>query len=88
MLDFLAKQPGDYRQLLVGISDEAAGAEPAPGKWSVKQVLGHVCDAERVMSYRALRFSRGDETELPGFEEDDYARAANSNARSYRRPAG
>ena len=82
VLDFLAKQPGDYRQLLVGISDEAASAEPAPGKWSVKQVLGHVCDAERVMSYRAMRFSRGDATELPGFEQDDYVREANSNARS------
>lgn len=81
VLDFLAKQPGDYRQLLVGISDAAASAEPTPGKWSVKQVLGHVCDAERVMSYRALRFSRGDETELSGFEQDDYVREANSNAR-------
>jgi uncharacterized damage-inducible protein DinB len=82
VLDFLAKQPGDYRQLLVGISEEAAAAEPAPGKWSVKQVLGHLCDTERVMSYRAMRFSRGDATELPGFEQDDYVREANSNARS------
>ena len=82
VLDYLAKQPGDYRQLLVGISDDSASAEPAPGKWSVKQVLGHVCDAERVMSYRAMRFSRGDTTELPGFEQDDYVREADSNARS------
>ena len=82
VLDFLAKQPGEFRRLLVGISDEAAKAEPTPGKWSVKQVIGHVCDAERVMSYRALRFSRGDQTDLPGFEQDDYVREANSNARS------
>ncbi len=82
VLDFLAKQPGDYRQLLVGVSEEAAAAEPAPGKWSIKEVLGHICDAERVMSYRALRFGRGDQKELQGFEQDDYVRTANSNSRS------
>jgi hypothetical protein len=43
VLDFLAKQLGDYRQLLVGVSDEEATAAPAPGKWSAKQVLGHTC---------------------------------------------
>jgi hypothetical protein len=44
----------------------------APGKWSIKEVLGHVCDTERIMSYRALRIGRGDATPLPGFEQDDY----------------
>lgn len=82
ILDFLAKQPGDYRRLLAGVSDADAAAPTAPGKWSVKQILGHVCDAERVMGYRALRFARGDEQELLGFEQDDYVREANSNARS------
>jgi len=42
----------------------------APGKWSVKQVLGHMIDTERVMAYRALRISRGDTTPLPGFDQD------------------
>jgi DinB superfamily len=82
VLNFLAKQLGDYRQLLVGVSDEAATAAPAPGKWSIKQVLGHLCDAERVMTYRALRFARGDAGELRGFEQDDYVREAHSNSRS------
>ncbi len=82
VLEFLSKQVGDYRQLLVGVSDEDATAPTAPGKWSIKQVLGHVCDTERVMSYRALRFARGDHKELPGFEQDDYVREAGSNSRS------
>ena len=44
----------------------------APGKWSVREVLGHVTDAERVFGFRAFCFSRGDENALPGFEQDDY----------------
>jgi hypothetical protein len=82
LLEFLAQQPGHYRKLLGGIPDERAGAPTAPGKWSIKQVLGHVCDTERVISYRALRFARGDVKELLGFEQDDYVREAGSNARS------
>lgn len=82
ILDFLAKQPGEYRRLLAGVSDAEAIAPTAPGKWSIKQILGHICDTERVISYRALRFARSDQTELPGFEQDDFVREANSNSRS------
>jgi len=82
LLDILARQPGSYRRLLSGISDVQAGAPTAPGKWSIKQMLGHVCDGERVLSYRAMRFARGDEKELPSYEQDDYVREAGSNARS------
>jgi len=54
--------------------DEAQGAlRYAPGKWSIKQVLGHLADAERVFAYRALRFGRGDTAPLAGFDENDYA---------------
>src|SRR5579863_1634426 len=82
LLDFLATQPGNYRQLLTGLPDDAAAAPSAPGKWSTKQILGHLCDTERVISYRALRFARGDEKELQGFEQDDYVRTAGSNSRT------
>lgn len=54
----------------------------APGKWTVKDVVGHMCDAERVFAYRALRFARGDTTELAGFEQDDYVKTANANRRT------
>ena len=63
------------RQMLLLLSgrDEADGDfRYAPGKWSVKEVLGHICDAERIFAYRALRISRGDQTPLPGFEQDPY----------------
>ena len=65
------------RQMLILLSgrDESEGDfHYAPGKWSVKDVLGHVCDTERIFAYRALRIARGDRTPLAGFEQDDYIR--------------
>jgi uncharacterized damage-inducible protein DinB len=82
LLNFLDLQTGDFDGLVNDLTDEQASQPPAPGKWSVKQVLGHLCDTERVHSYRVLRFARGDKTELQGFEQDDYVAAANSNSRS------
>ena len=54
------------------LSDEQADRRYAPGKWSVREVLGHVIDTERIMTYRALRFSRNDRKDLPGFEQEGY----------------
>ena len=55
----------------------------APGKWSLREVLGHIIDAERIFAYRALRFARNDPTELPGFEQDDLIPAAHFDQRPW-----
>jgi hypothetical protein len=75
--DILGTLDAQRRQMMLLLSgrDERDGDfRYAPDKWNAKEVLGHVCDAERIFAYRALRISRGDETPLPGFEQDDYVR--------------
>lgn len=66
---------------LGGIPEQRGEYRYAEGKWTVKTLIGHVIDAERIFSYRALRLARGDKTALPGFEEDSYAQTAGSDAR-------
>ncbi len=82
--------------LLDPLTEAQAGHRYAPGKWSVREVVGHVTDAERVFTYRALTIARGDRTALPSFEENEWAAASNADAgarappeggRSARRPA-
>jgi hypothetical protein len=61
--------------LILRALPEAQGSfRYAPNKWSIKEVLGHMIDSERIFAYRALRFSRNDMTPLPGYEQDDYIR--------------
>jgi hypothetical protein len=67
--------------LFTAIPAEKAEYRYAPGKWTVKEVVAHINDAERVFAYRALRFSRGDATPLPGFDENLYAPNANTGRR-------
>jgi len=68
--------------LLRTFPEAKGGHRYAEGKWSVKEVIQHITDTERIMSYRALRFARKDATALPGFEEDDYAASSNADRRS------
>jgi uncharacterized damage-inducible protein DinB len=56
----------------------------AEGKWTIREILAHVIDDERIYAYRALRFARNDSTELPGFEQDEYARHSRANEREVR----
>jgi hypothetical protein len=75
--DILGILDGQRRQTLILLSgrDESDGDfRYAPDKWSAKEVLGHVCDTERVFAYRMLRISRGDRTPIEGFEQDDYVK--------------
>jgi hypothetical protein len=81
VLGTLAQQLDDTLALLASVSESQATTRYEPGKWSVKEVVGHVADTERIMAYRALRIARGDRTPLPGFEQDDYVAAANFDAR-------
>lgn len=61
-------------ELLSGLSESAGNYRYAPGKWTVKQMLGHLSDSERIFAYRAMRIARGDVTPIEGFEQDDYVR--------------
>ena len=77
----LAQQPDDLRALLGAVTETAASARPAPAEWSIKEVIGHINDAERVFAYRAMRIARGDTTALAGFDQNDYVAATDFNAR-------
>ena len=79
--EFLLKQWDELVAFLQTIPEDAASQPQGEGKWSVKQVPGHLCDTERVMSYRMMRFARGDKKELHGFEQDDYVAAGGFNSR-------
>ncbi len=74
ILDILEQGRRDMMLLLSGKDEKDGERRYAPGKWTVRQVLGHINDTERIFAYRALRISRGDGTPLAGFEENDYVR--------------
>jgi hypothetical protein len=78
----LREQAGTLRALLAPLTDEQALYRYAPGKWSIKESLVHIIDTERIFSYRALRIGRGDDTPLPGFDQDSYVPASGADSRS------
>ncbi|HSU18019.1 DinB family protein [Longimicrobium sp.] len=83
VLDLLDRQAQDTVGFLRGIPIHLHDHRYAEGKWSVKEVIGHLADTERVFAYRALRFARGDRTELAGFDENAYTPAGEFGLREF-----
>ncbi len=82
IVDTLSTQFESTLKLLRGIDESNANHRYAPEKWSIKELVGHLIDSERVFAYRALRFARNDQTPLSGFEQDDFVRGGNFDDRS------
>jgi len=82
LLTVLEDQRRETQQLLASLSDVKALHRYAPGKWSIKEVVGHLMDTERVFCYRALAFGRADTNPLPGFDENAWAPTGRFDARS------
>ncbi|HEX9162064.1 MAG TPA: DinB family protein [Thermoanaerobaculia bacterium] len=83
----LQRQHDDTQKLLASIGESRAGHRYAPDKWTIRQLVGHVEDAERVFAYRALTFARGGTTPLPGFDENVWAKNATYDSSTLRERA-
>jgi uncharacterized damage-inducible protein DinB len=81
VIQHLENQEKEMQLLLGSLSEEKSEYAYAEDKWSIKEMLGHITDAERIFVYRALRFARNDKTPLAPFEENDYVRNAFFNTR-------
>lgn len=75
-LELLGMQTQETRAFFEKLSEETANYSYAPGKWSIKEVLGHIMDTERVFAYRTLCIARGEQQPLPGFDQNTYAAGA------------
>lgn len=82
-VDEFVAQRARLLNFLSPLSEEQSRYRYAPGKWSIKELVGHLTDAERIFAYRLLRIGRGDDTPLSGFEENDYVREAQSDGRPF-----
>ena len=82
IVDVLTENQAAIQVFIKNIPTEKADYRYADGKWSVKEVLLHLVDTERVMAYRALRFARNDKTDIPGFDENHYAPNSNADNRT------
>jgi len=81
--DAFSFQPAELRSALNGISEDRGTFAYADGKWTIKEVLSHLIDGERIFAYRMLRISRGDVTPIEGFEQDGYIENSNANYRKF-----
>lgn len=84
VLAAMETQSAETSALLSRIDEEKGAYRYAPGKWSVKEVVGHLTDGEYVFAYRALAIARGDKASLPGFDENEYMSHSNYGERSMR----
>lgn len=82
VLDLFSRQLEELAGLVGDIGEDRAAYRYAPDKWSIKEVFGHLLDTERMFAYRAMVFARADKTPQPSFEQDDYVRGANFDARA------
>ena len=82
ILTAITSQADEVEELAASIPEEKGAYTYADGKWTIKEVLGHLNDGERIFAYRALRIARGDQTPLPGFEQDDYIATGRFNERT------
>lgn len=76
VLSAMEQQSSATQKILASLDEGIASYRYAPGKWSIKEVVGHLADAERVLGYRALAIARGETRPLPGFDEEEYVRNA------------
>ena len=81
IIKILYEQSKITRELIKSISDYKGNYRYADGKWTIKEVIGHILDSERILAYRALSLARGEKKSLPGFDHNDYVRDGNFNRR-------
>ncbi|MBM7583472.1 putative damage-inducible protein DinB [Bacillus pakistanensis] len=82
IIHILKQQIEDTKELLSDISEEQESFRYAPGKWSLKEVIGHMADTERIMAWRLLCIARGETESLPGFDENSYVENASFDLQS------
>ena len=82
LLDILQRQLEHFPEFILSIPDDKLHFAYGPDKWTIAQVLVHILDTERIFQYRASRFSRDDQTSLPGFDQDHYAQKSKAERRS------
>ncbi len=83
VIPVLDAQSAEIRSVLSNVPEEKGTFAYAQGKWTIKELLSHLIDGERIFAYRILRISRGDKTPIEGFEQDDYIENSNANNRSF-----